>query len=83
MIDDDNNKLEKGLALAAGIAEEHLQKELAQYDEFYNLIFLLDKVNRYTPRDKWIIPILKSPECSDFKTQLLTAIEDYEEAEND
>jgi hypothetical protein len=61
------------------ITEENVNKLLKKYDEYFNLVFLLHQVNGFEPRDKWIIPILKSCECADFKTQLLTAIEDYEQ----
>ncbi len=80
MSSDDNNK-ENGVALAAGITEEHVNKKLAGYDEYYHLIFLLNSVNEFEPRDKWIVPILQSHVCQDFKTQLLMAIEDYEEGD--
>ena len=42
-----------------------------------DLIALLSLVDNFTPREKWIIPILENTFSHDFKTQLLAAVEYY------
>ena len=79
----DNKKQENRLAVIAGFtSEERINSELEGCDDFKSLILLLNRINEFQPREKWIIPILKSRECSDFKTQLLTVVEDYEGGNN-
>ena len=78
-MNNDESNIESGLALAAGIAEERINDAMAEYDEYYHLLFLLYSVNEFQPRDKWITPILESRECQDLKLRLMVAIEDYEE----
>jgi hypothetical protein len=76
---DDNEYSEKNLADMAGIieVEKRIHKEMAAYDDFYNLLFLLHKINEFEPREEWILRILKETQYLDFKNQLLTALEDY------
>ncbi len=45
-----------------------------------DLISLIAHVDGFAPRDKWIKPILEDTPCKDFHNQLLTAVEDYGEA---
>lgn len=81
-VDDGGKYKENDLANMAGInetTEEYVNRVFAEYDEFNNLILLLHQVNEFEPREQWIVPILGSRECQDLRTQLLTAIEDFEE----
>jgi len=59
---------------------EHYIKEGTPSDHrgTTDLIALISLVDNFTPREKWIIPILENTFCRDFKTQLLAAVEDYE-----
>lgn len=45
-----------------------------------DLISLIAHVDGFAPREKWIKPILEDTPCKDFHNQLLTAVEDYGEA---
>lgn len=45
-----------------------------------DLMSLIAYVDSFSPRDEWITPILRGVSCQDFRTQLLTAVEDYGEA---
>lgn len=69
---DNNEHLNDGLAMAAG------SQKLTKKDEYHALINLINHVNSFEPRDRWILPILRGRECQDFQNQLFTAIEDYE-----
>lgn len=72
MTDNDDNYLNDGLAMAAGVSAPKKQ------DEYHSLINLITHVNSFEPRDRWILAVLQSRESQDFQNQLLTAIEDYE-----
>ena len=46
-----------------------------------DLIPLIAYVDNFTPQNKWIKPVLESVAYKDFRTQLLTTIEDHDEQE--
>lgn len=71
MSDNDDNYLNDGLAIAAGSQAPTIQ------DEYHALVNLINHVNSFEPRDKWILSILQGRESQDFQNQLFTAIEDY------
>jgi len=46
-------------------------------DEIGECVHLLGFVNSMKPREKWVFPLINSIEFNDFRTRLLTIIEDY------
>ena len=46
-------------------------------DQLVDLISLATHVDTFKPKEEWITPILQDTHCQDFRTQLLTAVEDY------
>lgn len=69
------------LALAAGCGlntQTQDNNQTQPEESVTDLIALIAHVDGFTPRDKWIAPILADMSCQDFRTQLLTAIEDYD-----
>jgi len=72
------------LALAAGCSLNTSMQDNNQTqpeESATDLISLIAHVDGFTPRDKWIVPILADISCQDFRTQLLTAVEDYDTEE--
>ena len=73
-MDTENND---ALANAAGIYVTTTTKN--EKDEYHDLLKMLEQVNSFEPRENWILPIMRSNQCSDFRNQLLLAIEDHGE----